>query len=146
MRNNSGLTLIELLVTIAVITISLAGIVAIFPLIIQKNAEVQIQNRLVHEAESELERLKGLSYFDEELSGLGSVEGMVTLKENGIFLIRSTVKYLDSKTKSVPKKYPVDIDEDTGIKEVTVSVKRKDNLGKQIDLISYISKARTGKG
>ena len=146
MRNQSGQSLIELMVSIVIITVALSGIIAIFPYIVQKNVRIQMQNNAVNIAQSELERLRGLPYYDKELDALGSIEGMIEIKQVENYLTRVTVQYVDPATSAPPEDYPLDVSQDTGLKEVTVSVKRRDNVGAQINLITYISKARPGKG
>lgn len=146
MRNQYGQSLIELMVSVVIITTALAGIIAIFPYIIQKNARIKMQAEAVNIAESELERLRSLSYFDDELNAVGSSEGNIMIRNVGNYLLRLTVKYIDPKSGKEPEKYPSLISEDTGLKEITVSVKRKDNVGSQVDLITYFSKARPGRG
>ncbi|GEM_PF-1589573 len=145
MRNQSGQSLIELMVSIVIITTALSGIVAIFPYIIQKNVRIQKQNEAVYKAQNEWEKLRALNYFDPDLDALGSPDGMVTIKPEGDYLIRVTVKYVDPKTAKAPTEYPNVIAQDTGLKEITVSVKRKDNIGAQVNLVTYFSKARPGK-
>jgi len=134
------------MVSVVIITTALSGVVAIFPYIIQKNIRVKMQHEAVNIAQSELERLRALSYYDEELNALGTIEGMSVIKTEGNFLVRTTVKYIDPKSGTIPENYPVEISNDTGLKEVTVSVKRKDNIGSQANLVSYFSKAKPGKG
>lgn len=146
MRNQSGQSLVELMVSIVIITVALSGVIAIFPYIIQKNVRIQMQNKAVNLLQNELERLRSLRYYDQELDALGSQEGMVTVKQVEDYLVRITVKYIDPKTSLVPKDYPTEISDDTGLKELTVSVKRKDNVGSQANLVTYFSKAKSGKG
>ena len=145
MRNQSGQSLIELMVSIVIITTALSGIVAMFPYIIQKNVRIQKQNEAISLAQNEWEKLRALNYFDPDLDALGSIDGMITIKPERDYLIRVTVKYIDPKTAKVPDEYPSDISQDTGLKEITVSVKRKDNIGTQVNLVTYFSKARPGK-
>lgn len=146
MRNQFGQSLIELMVSIVIITVALSGIIAIFPYIIEKNTRVKIQNEAINLAQNESEKLHTLSYYDQELNALGLSEGMVTTKTVDNFLVRITVKYIDPKTGATPENYPANISEDTGLKEITVSVKRKDNVGSQANLITFLSKAKPGRG
>ena len=146
MRNKSGQSLIELMVSIVIITTALSGIIAIFPYIIQKNVRIQMQNQEINIAQNELEQLRAHRYFSPELDALGGIDGMVSIKAVNNFLVRVTVKYIDPKTGASPETYPTDISKDTGLKEVTVSVKRKDNVGFQTNLVTYFSKARPGRG
>lgn len=146
MRNQLGQSLIELMVSIVIITTALSGVVALFPYIIQKNVRVKMQNDAVNIAQSELERLRSLSYYNEELSAFGGSQGNSVIKTEGPYLVRVTVKYIDPKSGKEPESYPAHVSEDTGLKEVAVSVKRKDNIGGQVDLVTYFSKARPGKG
>ena len=146
MRNQSGQSLIELMVSIVIITVALSGIIAIFPYIIEKNARIKKQNEAINLAQNELERLRAVSYFDEDLNALGTSTGTVVIKPVNNYLVRITVKYIDPKTGVLPESYPSDIKEDTGLKEVTVSVKRKDNIGLQANLVTYFSRAKAGRG
>ena len=146
MRTQYGQSLIELMVSIVIITVALSGVVAIFPYIIEKNARIRIQSETINTAQNELERLRTLSYYDEELNALGSQDGMTIIKNVGDFLLRITVKYIDPKTGIPPESYPQDASEDTGLKEIAISVKRKDNIGSQANLVTYFSKAKGGRG
>ena len=146
MRSKSGQSMIELMVTIVIITTALSGIIALFPYIIQKNARIQVQGQAVNLVQNEIEKLRALRYYDPELDALGSIRGMSSIKVNGPFLVRITVKYVDPKTSLPPEVYPTDISQDTGLKEVTVSVKRRDNIGSQVNLITYFSRAKPGRG
>ena len=144
-RNQFGQSLVELMVSIVIITTALSGIIAIFPYIIQKNVRIQIQNQAVNTAQNEWERLRALQYYDQELDAVGGIDGMVITKPIDNYLMRVTVKYIDPKTGKPPESYPQDISEDTGLKEITISVKRKDNIGGQANLVTYFSKARSGR-
>lgn len=146
MRNQLGQSLVELMVSIVIITVALSGIIAIFPFIIQKNVRIQMQNKAVNLAQNELERLRGLRYFDGELDALQGPDGMVTIKTVEDYLVRVTVKYVDPLTGLSPETYPTDLSQDTGFKEVTVSVKKKDSVSFQANLVTYFSKARPGRG
>ena len=146
MRNQSGQSLIELMVSVVIITVALAGIVAIFPYIIQKNVKIKMQSEAVNIAQSELEKLKALSYYDEKLNALILPEGMSITEKKGDYLVRIIVKYVDPDSAKTPSSYPSDISQDTGLKEISVSVTREDRVGSQVDIIGYISKAKPGKG
>ena len=138
--------MVELMVCIVIITTALSGIIALFPYIIQKNARIQIQGQAVNLVQNETEKLRALRYYDSELDALGGVQGMSVIRAEGPYLVRISVKYVDPKTSLPPDDYPLDLSQDTGLKEVTVSVKRKDNVGSQVNLITYFSKAKPGKG
>ena len=146
MRNQIGQSLLELMVSVVIITVALAGIIAIFPYVIQKNVGIQTQSKTAHLAQNEWERLRALRYYDQELDALGTIEGMTVIKAVDSYLVRVTVRYIDPKTGLPPEIYPGDISEDTGLKEITVSVKRKDNIGNQTNLVTYFSKSKSGKG
>ena len=138
--------MIELMVCIVIITTALSGIIALFPYIIQKNARIQMQGQAVNVVQSEIEKLRALRYYDPALEALGGGQGVESIKADGPYLIRITVKYVDPKTSLPPDSYPTDVSQDTGLKEVTVSVKRKDNVGSQVNLVTYFSRAKPGKG
>ena len=146
MRNESGQSLVELLVSIVIITVALSGVVAIFPYIIQKNVVIQKQSETINIAQNEWERLRTLKYYDNELDALGNIDGMIVTKVVGDYILRVTVKYVDPKSRATPEVYPQDLSEDTGLKELTISVKRKDNLGLQANFVTYFSRAMSGRG
>lgn len=146
MRNQSGQSLIELMVSVVIITVALSGIVALFPYIIQKNVRIQMQNKAINIAQNELERLRALEYYSSELDALPGPEGMSSIRTIEDYLVRITVKYIDPKSGKIPDIYPGDVSQDTGLKEVAVSVKRKDNVGSQVNLLTYFSKAKPGRG
>ena len=145
MRNESGQSMIELMVSIVIITVALSGVVAIFPYIIQKNARIGIQEQAANLLQSEAEKLRARRYYDEELNALGSPDGMSITKNEGNFIIRTIVKYVDPVTGKPPEKYPSEVSEDTGLKEVSISVKNKNNIGSQVNLVTYFSRAKPGK-
>jgi type II secretory pathway pseudopilin PulG len=138
--------MIELMVCIVIITTALSGIIALFPYIIQKNVRIQIQGQAVNLLQNETEKLRALRYYDPELDALGGAQGMSSIRAEGPFLVRVTVRYLDPKTSLPPDDYPTEISQDTGLKEATVSVKRKDNVGSQVNLVTYFSRAKPGQG
>ena len=146
MRSEFGQSMVELMVSIVIITTALSGIIALFPYIIQKNARIQMQGQAVNLLQNEMEKLRALRYYDSELDALGGIDGMSIVKSDGLYLVRISVRYVNPKTSLPPDVYPMDVSEDTGLKEVTVSVKRKDNVGSQVNLITYFSRAKPGKG
>ena len=145
MRNQFGQSMIELMVSIVIITVALSGVVAIFPYIIQKNSRISMQDQAVNLLQSEAEKLRALRYYDEELNALGTLQGMTITRPEGNFIVRVTVKYVDPVTGKPPEKYPQEVAEDTGLKEVTISVKNKNNLGSQVNLVTYFSRAKPGR-
>lgn len=146
MRSELGQSMIELMVSIVIITTALSGIIAIFPYIIQKNVKIKMQTEAVNIAQSEVEKLKALSYYDEKLNALALPEGMSITEKKGDYLVRTTIKYVDSALCKVPSSYPNEISQDTGLKEISVSVIREDRAISQVDIVTYISKAKPGKG
>ena len=145
MRNESGQSLIELMVSIVIITVALSGVVAIFPYIIQKNAKIGLQQQAANLLQSEAEKLRALRYYDDKLNALGNSQGITTIRTEGNFIIRTVVKYVDPVTGKPPEEYPYEISEDPGLKEVSISVKNKNNIGSQVNLITYFSRAKPGR-
>ena len=146
MRSESGQSMVELMVCIVIITTALSGVIALFPYIIQKNARIQVQGQAVNVLQNEIEKLRALRYYDPALDALGGGRGVESVKAEGPYLVRVTVRYVDPKTSLPPDTYPTDVSQDTGLKEVTVSVKRKDNVGSQVNLVTYFSRAKPGRG
>lgn len=136
-RTSSGITLMELLVSIVIVSSALVAILSVYSTTMRLNLQNEARSRAKFYGEQEMERLLSLSYFSDELSAYGSFNGTTRLFEYKDYIIKTKVVYLDPTTGKVPEVYPFGEEEDPNLKEVTVSVIRKDGLGGQIDIINY---------
>lgn len=136
-RTTTGVTLMELLVSIVIVSSALVAILSIYSTTMRLNLENESRTRAKFYAEQEMERLLSLSYFDDELSAYGSFSGSTRLYEYKDYIIKTKVVYLDPTTGKVPEVYPFNDNEDPNLKQVTISVVRQDGLGGQIDIVNY---------
>lgn len=134
-RDSSGLTLIELLVSLVVITMSLIPVINFFNATLRQNNQARELTKIKFLAEEELERLISLNYKHPSFAALGNSKGASTFTERGDYLIKTTIVYIDPETGQVPEKYPVRESEDTNLKQITVSAARRDKLGGQVNMV-----------
>lgn len=86
-----------------------------------------------------MERLKSLRYDHPDLDAFGSFEGNITFTDLEDYIMKTKIKFLSPKTGREPEPYPVSEEEDPLLKEVIVSVVRKNGQGGQIDLTSFVT-------
>ena len=137
MRNNKGVTLLELLVTLVIISGILTGILSFYNSSLKSNLRAQVRSELKFLAEEELERLLSLSYDADELNVFGSLVGRTNFFEDEAYIIKTVVIFIDPETGDVPEEYPLDETTDTKLKKITVSVARKDGLAGQVNMINF---------
>ncbi len=138
-RNQSGITLVELLITIIVLSTSLVAIFQFYATSLRSTTKTESRSKSKFLAEQEIERFRALDYNDPELDAFNNFAGKVQFFEDELFVIKSKVTFIDPKTAIAAEPYPVSFEEDTHLKEVIVSVVRKDGIGGQVDLTTYIT-------
>jgi len=138
-RSSSGITLMELLVSLVIISSSLVAILSVYSTTIRLNLQNEARSRSKFYAEQEMERLLSLPYVSRELDAYGSFNGTTQLFEYKGYIIKTKIIFFDPTTGLPPEIYPFNEKEDPNLKELTVSVVRKDGLGGQVDLINYKS-------
>lgn len=138
-RNTSGLTLIELLVSLVVITISLLPVINFFNANIRQNNQARELTKIKFLAEEEMERIFSLNYKHPSLDALGNSKGTSTFTEREDYLLKTTVVFIDPETGEIPERYPVREIEDTNLKRITISAARINKLGGQVNLVYFKS-------
>lgn len=138
-RNQSGVSLIELLITIIIISSVLVGIFQIYSTALRINFINEARSKAKFIAEQEMEHLRSLSFNASELDTFNSFLGKVNFKESGNYIIKSKITFLDPTSGQIADPYPVTEEDNTHLKEIIVSVVRKDGLGGQTDLLTYIT-------
>lgn len=138
-RSASGLSLIELLMTIVVLSVLFVGILHYYSSSLRATTLSESRSTAKFLAEQEMERLRSLEYTDSDLDAFNSFDGAVQFYENKLYIIKAIVVFIDPSTGDVKEPYPVAQDDDTHLKRITVSAARKDGLGGQVDLVSYLS-------
>ncbi len=138
-RSSSGVTLVELLVSIAIISGVLVAILQFYNQAIKHNYQAQEKTSLKFLAEEEIEKLISLPYDSPSLEVFGNNQGRVYFYEKNNYLIKTHIVFLDPATGDIPERYPYNSDQDTLLKKLTISVARKDNIGGQVNFIYYKS-------
>lgn len=134
-RNPSGLSLIELLLSIVIISTILVPILNFYNSALRNTNETQQKTKLKFLAEEEMEKFISLEYNDSSLQAFASSGGRTNFFERGDYLVKTHIVLIDPETGEIPELYPTQASEDTFLKRITVSVARKDKSGGQVDLI-----------
>lgn len=134
-RDNKGVTLIELLVSLVVITSVLIPILNFFNSTLRQNNQDRELTKIRFLAEEELERVVSLPYDDSSLDAFGSSLGQTAFFEHDKYLVKQTVVLIDPETGEIPEQYPFQKSDDTFLKRITISAAKQDKLGGQVDLV-----------
>lgn len=138
-RNSSGVTLLELLVSLVVITTVLITILNFYNTSIKHNSRIRELTNVKFLAEEELEKIISLPYDDKSLDTFGSSLGRTSFAERDNYIVKTHIVFIDPETGDIPERYPFQSKDDTQLKRVIISVARKDKLGGQVDLTYYKS-------
>lgn len=137
-RSASGLSVLELLISITIITTVLVTILGYYNSSIKYGLKSRARSELKYIAESEMERLLSLPYSSPTLDCYGLPVGKTDFRiDQEKFLIKTNVVFLDPDTGDIPNEIPTSREDDTHLKRLTVSAARVDGLGSQIDLINF---------
>ena len=114
--NDKGFTLIEIIVSIAIITIAFFGVIGVFPYSLNVNERAQNLTGAVYLTQAGVEKSLSLGY---ETLGTGVVEAKVRLSSDPTnflypFYRQIVVSYVDTNL--------VDSVSDTGLKKIVVTV------------------------
>ncbi len=142
MQLQSGVTLVELILSMVVISIALTGVFTVMNLTVRHSADPIIQHQAVAIAESYLEEVLLKSYDDPD-----GVDGEVSrdlyddvddydgLNDNGVKdLLGNSVAILSSYTVTVSVSAPVTLTGSVLAKKITVNVS---SLGSSLNLVGY---------
>lgn len=139
-RSMSGLSIIELLIALAIISTALISILGFYSYAIRSGMKSKGQTELKYVAEQEMERLLSLPYSSSDLDCYGAFAGKVDYQiKNDTYLIKTTVIYMDPDSGEVSENAPRGPREDTHLKKIIVSAARVDGVGGQIDLVTFKS-------
>lgn len=134
-RSEAGVTLLELLVSLVVITSVLIPILNFFNSTLRQNNQDRELTKIRFLAEEELERVISLPYNDASLDAFGNSTGQTNFFERDKYLIKQTVVLIDPETGEIPENYPFQKSDDTFLKRITISAAKQDKLGGQVDLV-----------
>ena len=138
-RDSSGLTLIELLVSLVVISISLVPVINYFNATIRQNNQARELTKLKFLAEEEMEKIISLNYKHPSLTASGSSKGTSSFAERDNYLVKTNVVFIDPETGQIPERYPIREEDDPFLKRITISTARLDKLGGQVDMVYFKS-------
>lgn len=139
MRKQSGVTLIELLIAVAVISVVLVPILGFYNLSLRQSFKSKEETTIKFLAEEEMEKFVSLDYYDSSIDVYASPGGRTNFFERGAYLVKTTVIFLDPETGEVPENYPLNQSQETFLKKIIISVARKDKVGGQVDLTYFKS-------
>jgi prepilin-type N-terminal cleavage/methylation domain-containing protein len=134
-RSNQGLSLLELLVTVVILSMIVVPIINFYNAALRNTVKTQETTKLKFLAEEEMEKFISLEYNDRLLQAFSNSTGVTNFFERGEYLIKTNVIFIDPATGEVPELYPNQEKDDTFLKQITVSVARKNRMGGQVDLI-----------
>ncbi len=139
-RSNSGLSLIEILIALAIISTVLISILGFYNYSLRAELRSKNQTELKYLAEQEMERMVALPYSSPELDCYGAFAGRINYYiRDDKYLIKTTVVFMDPDSGEVAENVPRNNKEDTHLKKIIVSVARLDAQGGQIDLTTFKS-------
>ncbi len=140
MRSVSGLSLVELLISVAIISTALVSILGFYNYAIRAGMISRGQTELKYIAEQEMERVLSLPYSSPELDCYGAFAGKVdyVIKQEK-YLIKTVVIFMDADSGEVAENVPRGRRDDSHLKKIIVSAARIDGVGGQIDLVTFKS-------
>jgi len=138
-RNHQGVSLAELLVSVVIISVILVPIIGFYNSSLRQTSASNQKSRIKFLAEEEVEKFISIGYRDPSLECFATTGGNISFLERQEFLIKTNVVFIDPMTMDLPELYPVNEEDDTNFKRITVSVSRKDGMGGQVNLVYYKS-------
>lgn len=138
-RNNSGLTLVELLISLVVISFALVPIINFYNYYLRETNNTHQLTRLKFLAQEEMERVIALNYRDSSLDCFSNTAGRTSFYERDDFLVKTNIVFIDPETGEKPDLYPSSDEDDTQLKKVTISVSKQNPESDQVDLIYFKS-------
>lgn len=138
-KNQKGVTLVELLISIVVISFSLIPIVNFYNYYLRQSNRTHQETRLKFLAQEEMERFIALDYRNSSLDCYGNTAGRTNFYERDDFLVKTNVVFVDAETGERPEIYPASEDDDTQLKQITISVSKKNQGSSQVDFVYFKS-------
>ena len=139
LRSSKGVTLLELLMSVVVISFALIPILNFYNFYLRQTNNTHQETRLKFLAQEEMERFIALDYRNEALDCFGNTSGRTNFYERDDFLVKTNVVFLDPETGERPELYPVSEEDDTQLKKVTISVSKQSAGSEQVDFIYFKS-------
>jgi prepilin-type N-terminal cleavage/methylation domain-containing protein len=138
-KNQKGVTLVELLISLVVISFTLIPIVNFYNYYLRQTNRTHQETRLKFLAQEEMERFVALDYRNSALDCYGNTAGRTDFYERDDFLVRTNVVFMDPETGERPELYPSSEKDDTQLKKIIISVSKKDQGSSQVDFVYFKS-------
>jgi prepilin-type N-terminal cleavage/methylation domain-containing protein len=139
LRSNQGVTLVELLISLVIISFALIPIVNFYNFYLRETNRTHQETRLKFLAQEEMERFIALDYRDSALDCFSNTTGVTNFYERDDFLVKTNVVFIDPETGEIPEIYPASTNDDTLLKRVTVSVSKQNQNSNQVDFVYFKS-------
>ena len=143
-RNNSGLSLVELLVALAIISLVIFAILKFYSSNLLSNSKEYQRAKLYYRAVEEMESLIAKDYSSAELRTLYNSESNIKFVSDDEYLLKIKVESINPLTIDSPQPYPSKQEEDRLLKKITISTVSLEDAeypekARQVDIIRYIS-------
>jgi prepilin-type N-terminal cleavage/methylation domain-containing protein len=139
LRSNQGVTLVELLISLVIISFALIPIVNFYNFYLRETNRTHQETRLKFLAQEEMERFIALDYRNSSLDCFGNTGGRTNFYERDDFLVKTNIVFIDAETGEIPEIYPASTEDDTLLKRITVSVSKQNQNSSQVDFIYFKS-------
>lgn len=139
LRSNQGVTLVELLISLVIISFALIPIVNFYNFYLRETNRTHQETRLKFLAQEEMERFIALDYRSNALDCFGNTGGQTNFYERDDFLVKTNIVFIDPETGEIPEIYPASTADDTQLKKITISVSKQNQGSSQVDFVYFKS-------
>lgn len=105
-RNEFGLSLLELLVTVVILSMIVVPIINFYNAALKNTTTTQETTKLKFIAEEEMEKFISLEYNDRVLQAFSNSTGVTNFFERGEYLVKTNIIFIDPATGEVPSFIP----------------------------------------
>ncbi len=143
-RNNSGVTLVELLVSLAIITLVIFSVLKFYSTNLLTNTKEYKRAELYYRAVEEMENLIAKDYSSADLKTYFNSNSNIRFLDDGKYLLKIKVESVDPFTTLAPEPYPTKQSEDRLLKKITISAVALEDaeypdMARQVDIFRFIS-------
>ena len=143
-RNSSGVTLAELLISLAIISLVIFALLKFYSTNLLTNTKEYKRSTLYYRAVEEMENLIAKDYSSSDLKTFYSSSSNIRFIDDGKYLLKIKVESVDPLTTLNPEPYPSKQSEDRLLKKITISAVALEDAqypqkARQVDLVRYIS-------
>jgi prepilin-type N-terminal cleavage/methylation domain-containing protein len=143
-RNESGVTLIELLIALVIISIVIYALINFFSLNLFQNSRELRRAKLYYQAVAKMEELISKDYASRDLESFYSPLNSSKFSEEANYLYKIQIESINPLTNLVTDPYPIKASEDPLLKKITVTVANLDDYDEkreamQVTVVRFIS-------